>query len=177
MKKVIKFFGNIKKEEDWLGQQKGWKLIHTNGIKYTFEESSTDYNYEYIYFYKSVKELDEIRRQILDNDIEFVCNTSSWALFRKDATKGEIHVYTDDFYKYKALMNKYSSYISLGACYMCLGSSQVALASTTNSWFGISSSLFYLCSAIFFIASSSYKKYASECNDGTYAKRLKRERK
>ena len=80
MKKTTKLFANIKTEEDWLAQQKGWKLIYTNGIRYTFEESSCEYNYEYIYFDKSKKELDNIRKQIIDSDIEFVCNSSSWAL-------------------------------------------------------------------------------------------------
>ena len=71
MKKTTKLFANIKTEEDWLAQQKGWKLIYTNGIRYTFEESSCEYNYEYIYFDKSKKELDNIRKQIIDIDKPF----------------------------------------------------------------------------------------------------------
>ena len=92
MKKVTKLFINIKNEQEWLAQQKGWKLVHSNGIRYTFEESFCEYNYEYIYFDKRKKELDDIRNQIIDSDIEFVSNTSTWALFRKDVAKGEIHV-------------------------------------------------------------------------------------
>lgn len=87
MKKIIKLFTNIKTEENWLALQKGWKLIHTNGLRYIFEECSCEYNYEYIYFDKSKKQLDNIRKQITDKDIEFVCNSSSWALFRKDNEK------------------------------------------------------------------------------------------
>lgn len=176
MKKVTKIFFNIKKEQEWLSQQKGLKLVYTNGIRYKFEECHCDFNYEYIYFNKSKKELDDIRNQIIDSNIEFVCNTSSWALFRKDKAKGEIHVYTDNFKKYKMLMKKYNTYIALGGCYLCLGSSQMALATTQNSLFGLSSSLLFLCSTMFFIASSSFKKFALEYDDGTYADRIKREK-
>lgn len=173
---MTKFFTNIKAEENWLAQQKGWKLIYTNGIRYTFEESCCEYNYEYIYFDKSKKELDDIRKQIIDSDIEFVCNSSSWALFRKDAAKGQIHVYADNYLKYKILMKKYKSAMALGACYMCLGSSQVALASTVNNFFNLAAPLFYLSSFMFFMAASSYKKYSLEYDDGSYADRMKKEK-
>jgi hypothetical protein len=176
MKKVTKVFFNIKKEQEWLSRQKGWKLIYTNGIRYTFEESYCNYNYEYIYFIKSKKEVVEIRTQIIDNDIEFVCNSSSWALFRKDSSKGEIHVFTDNYNKYKMLMNKYNTYTALAACYICLGSSQIALTSSVNGLFGFSSALFYLCSTFFFLGSSYFKKYALEYDDGTYANRMKRKK-
>ena len=176
MKNITKLFTNIKTEENWLAMQKGWKLIYTNGIRYTFEECSCDYNYEYIYFNKSKRELDDIRKQIIDSDIEFVCNSSSWALFRKDAAKGEIHVYSDNYLKYKILMKKYKSTMALGVCYMCLGSSQIALASTVNSLFGLSSALLYLSSFMFFIAASSFKKYSLEYDDGSYADRMKKEK-
>ncbi|MCM0648911.1 DUF2812 domain-containing protein [Clostridium swellfunianum] len=176
MKKITKLFTNIKAEETWLAQQKGWKLVYTNGIRYTFEESCCIYNYEYIYFDKSKKELDDIRKQIVDDDIEFVCNSSSWALFRKDAAKGQIHVYADNYLKYKILMKKYKSAMALGACYMCLGSSQVALASAVNSFFNLASPLFYLSSFMFFMAASSYKKYSLEYDDGSYAERMKKEK-
>jgi hypothetical protein len=176
MKKITKLFTNIKTEENWLTLQKGWKLIYTNGIRYTFEECSCEYNYEYIYFDKSKNELDDIRKQIIDSDIDFVCNSSSWALFRKDAAKGEIHVYADNYLKYKILMKKYKSFMALGACYMCLGSSQIALASAVNSLFRVSSALFYLSSLLFFIAASSYKKYSLEYDDGSYADRMKKEK-
>jgi hypothetical protein len=176
MKKLTKLFTNIKTEENWLALQKGWRLIYTNGIRYTFEECSYEYNYEYIFFDKSKKELDDIRKQIIDNDIEFVCNSSSWALFRKDASKGEIHVYADKYHKYKILMKKYKSCMALGACYMCLGSSQIALASAVNSFFALSSPLFYLSSFMFFMAASSYKKYSLEYEDGSYADRMKKEK-
>jgi len=176
MKKIIKLFANIKTEQDWLAKQKSWKLVHTNGICYTFEACACDYNYEYIFFDKSKKELDNIRNQILDSDIEFVCNSSSWSLFRKDASKGEIHVYSDNYIKYKILMKKYNSYIALGACYLCLGSSQIALASLLNGLFGLSSALFCLSSSIYFIASTSFKKYSLEYDDGSYADRMKKEK-
>ena len=176
MKKVTKLFFNIKTEQEWLSLQKGWKLVYTNGIRYTFEKCSCDFNYEYIFFNKSKKELDDIRNQIIDSDIEFVCNTSSWALFRKDTAKGEIHVYSDNYNKYKMLMKKYSSYIALGVCYLCLGSSQLGLVSTLNGLFGLSSALFYLSSAMFFITSFSLKKYALEYDDGSYTDRMKREK-
>lgn len=81
MKRKYDLFFNIKKELEWMTAQKGWKLIKTNGICYTFEESENHYHYEYIYFEKSSKELDEIMKQITDKDVEFVCNTFSWAYF------------------------------------------------------------------------------------------------
>ncbi len=177
MKKVTKLFLDTKKEQNWLAQQKGWKLVHTNGIRYLFEESSCDFNYEYIYFDKSKKELDDIRKQIVDSDIEFVCNSSYWALFRKDAAKGEINVYNDNYIKYKMLMKKYNVYITLGASYLCLGSSQIAIASSVNSYFGLVSAVFYLCSSIFFITASYFKKYALEYDDGSFTKRIKEEKK
>jgi hypothetical protein len=173
MKKVMKLFMNLKTEQDWLAQQKGWKLVYTNGLRYEFEECACEYNYEYIYFDKSKKELGDIRKQITDSDIEFVCNSSSWALFRKDVSKGDIQVYTDKYIKYKILMKKYNLYAALGVCYMCLGSSQIALASTVNSLFGLSSVLFYLCSSIFFMTSFYIKKYALDYDDGSYALRRK----
>lgn len=177
MKKITKLFANIKAEENWLALQKGWKLIYTNGIRYTFEECSCEYNYEYIFFDKSKKELDDIRKQITDSDIEFVCNSSIWALFRKDAAKGEIHVYADNYLKYKILVKKYKSTMALGVCYMCLGSFQLALeSSTVNSFFRLSSALFYLASIMFFMAASSYKKYSLECDDGSYADRMKKDK-
>jgi hypothetical protein len=175
MKKITKLFTNIKVEENWLTLQKGWKLIYTNGIRYTFEECSCEYNYEYVYFDKSKKELDDIRKQIIDSDIEFVCNSSSWALFRKDAAKGEIHVYADNYLKYKILIKKYNSAMALGVCYMCLGTSQIALASTVNSIFILSFVLFNLSSFMFFIAASSFKKYSLEYADAFYADRMKKE--
>lgn len=174
MKKVLKLFMNIKTEQNWLAQQKGWRLVYTNGLRYIFEECACEYNYEYIYFDKSKKELGDIRKQITDSDIEFVCNSSSWALFRKDVSKGDIQVYTDKYIKYKILMKKYNSYVALGVCYMSLGSSQAVLASTANSLFGLSSVLFYLCSSIFFIAASSFKKYSLEYDDRSYADRMKK---
>lgn len=174
MKKVTKLFMNIKAKQDWLAYQKGWKLIHTNGVRYTFVESSSEYNYEYMYFDKSKKELDDIRNYIIDSDIEFVCNSSSWALFRKDTSKGKIQIYTDNYIKYMILMKKYNSYLALGSCYLCLGSSHIAIASTINSLLGLSSALFYLCSSIFFITSYYFKKYALYYDDGSYADRKKK---
>ncbi len=175
MRTIIKLFVNIKKEENWLAHQKGWRLVYTDGIRYKFEESSCDYNYEYVYFIKSKKEVANIRKEIKDSDIEFVCNSSSWALFRKDASKGEMNVYTDQYLKYKILMKKYKSTMVLGVCYISLGTSQVALASSGNRLFGLSAALCYLTSATFFLAASSFKSYSSECDDGSYAERLKRE--
>lgn len=162
MNKVTKIFFDIKKEQQWLASQKGWKLIKTNGLSYTFEKSDIDYVYEYAFFEKSKKELKSIKDQIQDESIEFVCNSREWALFRKDASKGDIQVYADNQIKFKALMKKYNVYISLGACYMALGSSQLALSTTLNSNFGFSAALFFFCSSLFFFASSFYKKYAKE---------------
>lgn len=166
MKKVTKLFMNIKAEQDWLAYQKGWKLIHTNGVRYTFVESSSEYNYEYMYFDKSKKELDDIRIYNIDSDIEFVCNSSSWALFRKDTSKGKIQVYTDNYIKYMILIKKYNLYLALGSCYLCLGS-----ALTINGLLRLS---FYLCSSIFFITSYYFKKYALYYDDGSYADRKKK---
>jgi len=58
MKKVTRLFMNVKAEQDWLASQKGWMLVYTNGLRYIFEACSSEYNYEYIYFDKSKKELD-----------------------------------------------------------------------------------------------------------------------
>ncbi len=175
MRTIVKLFINIKNEEKWLARQTGWKLVHTDGIRYKFEESTSEYNYEYIYFIKSKKELPELRKEITDSDIEFVCNSSSWALFRKDVSKSKMSVYTDQYLKYKILMRKYKSTMILGVCYISLGTSQVALASAGNTLFGLSAALCYLTSAIFFLVASSFKSYSIECDDGSYAERLKRE--
>jgi len=174
--KKIKLFMDVKAEQDWLSMQRGWKLVNTNGIRYLFEECTYKYNYEYIFFDKSKKELPDIRKQIIDNDIEFVCNSSYWALFRKDASKGEIHVYTDNYKQYKVLMKKHKTYMALGVCYLCLGASQIALSSTVNSYFGLLSVLFYICSSVFFITSSFIKKFSMEYDDGSCAERMKREK-
>lgn len=176
MEKLTKLFMNIKKQQEWLSQQKGRKLVHTNGIKYRFEKSFNDYNYEFVYFNKGKKELNQIRQQIQDEDIEFVCSNSTWCLFRKDSSKGDIHVYIDNYDKYKILMKKYDEYMALGACYMCLGSTQVAISTTGPHLFGLTSVLFYLCSILFFLYAARMKKYANDYDDGTYAIRRKKEK-
>ncbi|MCA0386594.1 MAG: DUF2812 domain-containing protein [Firmicutes bacterium] len=75
--KKTKIFFDMKNEEIWLNQQRGWKLVHTNGLRYTFEESSSEYRYEYIYFNKSKKELNDIKNQIIDPEIEYVCHSNT----------------------------------------------------------------------------------------------------
>jgi hypothetical protein len=180
MKKIVKIFFDIKKELEWLSQQKGIKLVHTNGIRYTFDESNCDYNYEYVYFKKSKKELHQIMNQIQDDDIEFVCNSSSWALFRKDAAKGAIHVLEDNYIIYRILMRRYNTYLALGACYIGLGSTQSVLASAQTllknaSWIDlIFSGMFYFCSVMFFLSAIYYRKSAKIYDDGTYAMKMKR---
>lgn len=173
MKRKYEWFFNIKKELEWMSAQKGWKLIKTNGFCYTFEESESHYHYEYIYFEKSSKELDEIMKQITDKDVEFVCNTFSWALFRKDSTKGAIRIYEDAYVNYKRLMTKSNSYLALGACYLCLGTSQMAITNS-NGLFGFTALLFYLCSALFNLKALQLRKYSSSYDDGTFAVRLKK---
>ena len=177
MKKVFKLFFDIRKEQDWLAAQEGWKLVKTNGFRYVFEESENRYCYEYIYFEKSKKELGGIISQIADKSIELVCSTLEWALFRKDTQKGDIHVFAHPFEKYSMLMKKYDSYIALGVCYLCLVSSQIALSTTLNSLFYASGGLFFACSAMFFVVAGMIKKYAAEYDDGTYAARMKLEGK
>jgi hypothetical protein len=176
VRKINKVFFDINKEQEWLAAQNGWKLVSTNGISYVFEKSEYDYTYEFVYFEKGKKELDAIINGIKDKDIEFVCHSSSRAVFRKNSSKGRIQVYTDNYDKYKMLTKKYSTYMSLGACYMGLGSSQIALSTTVNGLFSLSSALFYICSIFFFIAASSFSKYAKEYDDGTYAVRLKKDK-
>lgn len=177
MKSVIKLFSNMKKEQEWLADQAGWKLVKTNGIRYIFEESDRRYYYEYIYFEKSKKELDGIIARIADPSIEYVCSTSAWALFRKDQSEGEIRVFANPYDKYRMLMTKYNSYVALGACYLALGSSQIALSMSLNNLFYVSGALFYVCSCLFFINSGMLKKYAAEYDDGTYAAIFKMESK
>lgn len=176
MKKVIKFFFDATKELEWLTQQKGWKLIHTNGIRYIFVESNCNYNYEYIYFQKNTNELGQIRNQIKDNDIEFVCNSSTWALFRKDATKGELHVFDDNYNNYKTLQKRYNTYLALGACYMGLASTQIALSFRFHGMYIMLSMLFYFCSFMFYLSAFYYRKSAKMYDDGTYAQRMKRDK-
>lgn len=177
MRKVIKLFSDIRKEQSWLSGQTGWKLVKTNGILYTFEESENQYHYEYVYFEKSKRELEDITRQITDPSIEFVCSTSAWALFRKDARGGDIQVFSNPYYKYRMLMTKYNSYVALGACYLALGSSQIALSTTLNNLFYMSGGLFYVCSFLFFATAGLLKKYAAEYDDGTFAAIFKMEKK
>lgn len=169
MRKVIKMFFNIRKEQEWLAEQVGWRLVKTNGIRYIFEESENRYAYEYVYFEKSKKELDGIIAQITDKSIEVVCSTSSWVLFRKDQREGDMQVFAIPYDKYRMLMVKYNSCLALGACYMGLGASQVALASSLNGLFGVSGALLFFCSSLFFINASILKKYAAEYDDGTFA--------
>ena len=177
MRKIIKLFSDIRKEQNWLSEQTGWKLVKTNGIRYIFEESDRQYNYEYIYFEKSKKELDGIIAQIIDQRIEFVCSTSTWALFRKDKSEGDIRVFANPYHKYRMLMTKYNSYVALGACYLALGSSQIALSMSLNNMFYASGTLFYVCSFIFFITSGMFKKYAAEYDEGTFAAIFKMEKR
>ncbi len=175
MKKVVKLFFDIQKEQDWLAAQEGWRLIKTNGFSYTFEESENRYYYEYIYFEKSRKEQDGIISRIADKSTVLVCGTREWALFRKDQREGDIHVFADPFEKYSMLIKKYESHMALGACYFCLGSSQITLSMTLNNLFYLSGGLFFLCGVMFFLVSSTIKKYADKYDDGTFAQRLKLE--
>ena len=101
MKKVIKLFSDTRAEQEWLSRQTGWKLVKTNGLRYVFEESENEYAYEYVYFEKSRKELGGILGQIADKDIELVCSSSSWALFRKDKSQGDIRVFANPYDKYR----------------------------------------------------------------------------
>jgi len=169
MKKVFKIFFDIRKEQAWLADQVGWKLVKTNGIQYTFEQSESQYAYEYVYFEKSKKELDGVIARITDKSIELVCCTSAWALFRKDQCEGAIRVFANPYDKYRMLMIKYNAHLALGACYMGLGSSQVALSASLNGLFVVSGALFFLCSTLFFLNASVLKKYAAEYDDGTFA--------
>ncbi len=173
MKKVFKIFFDITKELEWLAQQKGCKLIHTNGISYIFEESACDYNYEYIFFQKDINELDQIRSQIKDKDIEFVCNSSTWALFRKDVAKEELHVFDDAYINYKALQKRYNTFLALGACYTGLATTQVALSFRFHGIYVLLSLMFYICSFMFYLSAFYYKKGAQKYDDGTYAQRMK----
>jgi hypothetical protein len=177
MKKMVKLFVDIKKEQEWLADQAGWKLVKTNGIRYLFEETENQYAYEYVYFERSRKELNGIIAQIADTRTELVCSTSSWALFRKDCRDGDIRVFASPYDKYRMLMVKYNSLIALGACYMGLGSTQIALSNTLNYLFGIAGSLFFLCSALFFLNAHVLKKYAGEYDDGTFAAIFKMDRR
>lgn len=176
MKEVIKIFIDATKELEWLAQQKGWKLVHTNGFRFIFDESECDYNYEYIYFQKNANELVEIRKHIKDSDIEFVCNSSTWALFRKETSKGELHVLEDNYINYKTLQRKYSSYLALGACYMGLATTQIALSFRFHEIYIVLSVLFCFCSIVFFLNAYNYKKSAQMYDDGTYAQKLKKDK-
>ena len=169
MKKVIKIFVDIKKEEEWLTSQKGYKLVRTDRLIYKFKECHGEYNYEYIYFEKNKNDLEGIKKQIVDKDIEFVCNSSEWALFRKDKSKGSIQVLTDNFLKYKVLKKKYSTYQSLGVGCFCFG-----FACRPIGMDGISSGLFYLSSLLFFLVAYILNKYAVACDDGSYENRMKK---
>lgn len=176
MKKVIKFFFNLKTELEWLENQKGWMLVETNGIKYSFVESSHEHHYEYVYFEKSSRELDDIKNEITDRDIEFVCKSSSWALFRKDAGKGDICVYVDGYHRYKTLMEKSNTYLALGSCYLGIASSQIAIKSFKGI-FSLSAIGFYLAGVIFFLYAFMIRKYAKEKGEDTYAERMKKEKR
>ncbi len=175
MKRVIKLFLDIKKEQEWLAAQEGWRLVKTNGFRYVFEESENRYTYEYVYFEKSRKELDGIIGRITDKSIELICSTSMWALFRKDQREGAIRIFANPYDKYRMLMKQYESHVALGACYLSLGSSQIALSAILNNLFYAAGGLFFICSFIFFMASGVIKKYAAEYDDGTYAQRMKQE--
>lgn len=162
MKKVWKLFFDIKTEKNWLSNQVGWKLVHKSGLVYTFEESSLNYHYKYVFFEKNKNELNEIRNQITDKHIEFICTTWCFALFRKDASKGEIQVFQDNYTKYNTLMKKwFICHIGSGVLTMCAGGLQTAvLIHTLNSLSGISAALFYFSSSMFFMAAYLLKKYA-----------------
>jgi hypothetical protein len=176
MKKVYKIFFDATKEIEWLTQQKGWKLVHTNGIQYVFVESDCDYNYEFIYFRKNANELAQLTEQIKDSDIEFVCNTTTWALFRKDAAKGELHVLEDNYVNYKTLQKRYSTYLALGACYMGLATTQIVLSLRFHGLYIILSMMFYFCSLMFFLSAINNKRCSRMYDDGTYAEKLKRDK-
>jgi len=169
MKKVIKLFFDIRREQEWLSDQIGWRLVKTNGIRYVFEESENEYAYEYVYFERSKKELGAIMAQTSDKSVELVCSTSAWALFSKDRREGDIRVFANPYDKYRMLMVKYNACLALGACYMGLGSSHIALSASLNSLFGIGGALFLLCGSLFFLNASVLKKYAAEYDDGTFA--------
>lgn len=177
MRKVIRLFSDIKAEQEWLSRQKGWRLVKTNGIRYIFEESESEYTYEYVYFEKSRKELSGLLEQITDEGVELVCSTYSSALFRKDKRGGDIRVFADPYEKYRMLMSKCNSYIALGACYLALGSSQIALSASLNNLFYASGAMFFICSFLFFGISGTLKKYAAEYDDGTFAARMKAEKR
>lgn len=162
MKKATKIFMDVRKELDWLAKQEGWKLIHTNGVRYTFVESDCNYIYEYIFFRKSKKELKSIRNQMTDSDIEYVCHSSTWALFRKDRAKGKIHVFQETSLHQKTLKKLYNDYMGLGVVYFTLAITQSSLKSDHNNFYIIPQILFYICSLIYYFQAYYYKKYSKE---------------
>jgi hypothetical protein len=176
MKKIFKIFFDATKELEWLSQQEGWKLVHTNGIQYIFVESDCNYNYEFVYFHKNRNEVSQIQEQIKDTDVEFVCHSSTWALFRKDAAKGEIHVLEDNYSNYKTLQRRYIIYVALGASYTGLATMQIALYTRFHGIYIALSVLFYFCSIMFYLSAIYYRKSAQIYDDGTYAQRMKNEK-
>jgi len=110
MRRRLRIFFDISKKEQWFADQKGWKLIKTNGYIHTFEESSNEYNYEYIFFTNAADELTSIKMQMDDEYIEHVCDTHTSALFRKEKSKGELKVFSNDYVKCrmtKSVQKKY----------------------------------------------------------------------
>lgn len=162
MKKVFKIFLDIRKELDWLAQQKGWKLVHTYGARYTFVESDCDYNYEYIFFRKSKKELKIIKKYMTDSDIEFVCYSFTWALFRKDVAKGKIQVIDEKCIHYKTLKKLYNDSMSLGVVFFVLATTWTTIKSNHNYYYIVPQILYYISSALFYLHAFQYKKYSKE---------------
>ena len=73
------------------------------------------------------------------------------------------------------LMKKYREYAAPGACYAGIGCSRIAPGVFLNGLFGVAGVLSYGCSCVYFMTAAGAKKYAAQCDDGTFAARLKRE--
>lgn len=159
MIKKYRLFLNVKSAESWLNSRSNFRLVYTNGVIFSFEESSISYNYEYVYFENGKNELTSIKEQIKDKDIELVCSNSSWALFRKDVSKGDIHIVSDEEKK-KRYEKKGSTYLSLGALYICIGASQITLASFLNDFFFLTSIICYVCGIALLAEGIFFRRYA-----------------
>ena len=98
--KMVNFFNDYEKEENWLNSMaaKGWHLTHTDSPSYTFEEGLPG---EYIYRTALLDHMPnhpdtiDYIRLMEETGAEHVGSIWRWAYFRKKASDGEFEIYTD----------------------------------------------------------------------------------
>jgi len=143
--KVIKFFADYTKEEDWLNNMaaRGWNLVAVSPPSYTFEESQPgEYTYRITLLEHTAQHPDTIDhiRMMEDTGVEHVTTYWRWVYYRKKDPHGNFQIYTD-MESQIAFYNRMAKLIAWFAAGLMLGVAMqlpgIIMIFTRSSWWGV----------------------------------------